>query len=250
MGHFSKTPDSPAGPEPLTGVTKVPGQTPPGWKGAGAGLSFPPPDRSYSLLEGWEFGPFFEPYTIEGNGPRMLPWGDHFPDGPFLLEAAHQGDGHFSILAHTELDAPIPDLYFNVLLRDFRGSTVPQKRRPKLKVSASNAWILRVKPVAAARRLTGTMTGYGHEALLYTGPATDLRVRFRGREAGRHGHVGLWCHEVGGETELREERRSLLLNETSKAKCTVRLPEGPLLLRFNAEGDWTLTVEEPRSQSR
>ncbi|MFE5591906.1 hypothetical protein [Streptomyces sp. NPDC056549] len=243
MGHFAKEPESPSGPVPLTGVAKVPGQAPPG----ASVWVFPPPDRPYSLVEGWEFGPVFEPFTIEGDGPRKFFLDDRFPDGPFLIEAAHRDGGHFSLRPLTERGEDIPDVWFNVLLQDFRGSTVPQRRYVQLNVSASNPWILRVKPVAAARLLTGTLTGYGHEALLHTGPATDLHVRFKGGEPGRNGHVGLWCHEVGGETELGEERRSLLLNEARKAKCTVRLPEGPVLLRFNAEGRWTLTVEEPGS---
>ncbi|MEU1229889.1 hypothetical protein [Streptomyces sp. NPDC005828] len=251
MGHFVKSPGSPGGPVPLTGVTKVPGQAPPGWSTEHLGAAvFPPPDRPFALVEGWDFGPLFEPFTLAGEGPEMLRWDDRFPDGPFLLEAAHRGEGHFSILAHTELDAPIPDLYFNSLLQDFRGSTVPQKRRPKLKISGDHAWILRVKPVAAARLLTGTMTGFGPEALLYTGPAAELRVLFRDKGPGRSGHASLWCHEVAGQTELTPERRSLLINELGrKVKETVHLPAGPLLLRVDGNGEWTLTVED-RPQSK
>ncbi|WP_329623599.1 hypothetical protein OG357_26915 [Streptomyces sp. NBC_01255] len=256
MGHLAKDPEPgpvvpgpvAPGPVPLTGVVKVPGQAPPGWSaGHLHAAAFPPQDRPYALLEGWDFGPLFEPFSIEGEaGEHVIPWDDRFPDGPFLLEAAHRGEGMFSLIPQTERGATIPDLYFSNGLQDFRGSTVPERRHPQLKLSARNPWILRIKPVASARRLTGTMTGYGHEALLYTGPAVELRVLFRGRDTGRSGHCALWCHEVAGETRLTKERRRLLVNDTGrKVRSTVRLPAGPLLLRWKAEGDWTLTVGTP-----
>ncbi|MFF3836536.1 TerD family protein [Streptomyces sp. NPDC001930] len=271
-----------AGPVPLTGVVKMPGQAPsadgavvsagrfppvdgavvhggpfPSADGAvvsggpfpsadGAvvpGRPFPPADRPYQLVEGWEFGPVFEAFTITGDDDQVVTVDGRVPPGPVLVEAAHEDRGYFGVFPLNSKNKD-EEYLFNTTLPDFTGSSVvpaPEGRALRLRVRADRRWAMRVKPVAAARRLEGTLRGYGPEALLYTGGVADLQVHFEGDEDGG-GYVGIWCHEVAGHTRLTDQP-TLLLNRTEPQRRTVPLPEGPLLLLYKADGPWTLTVD-------
>ncbi|MEU4082529.1 TerD family protein [Streptomyces venezuelae] len=246
-----------AGPLPLTGVVKMPvrarqaggasaaGAAPGHGGPPAAGGPFPPADRPYELVGGWEFGPVFEPFTITGDGDQVVTVDDRVPPGPVLVETAHEGrDGYFAVFPLDQRNKDGQYL-FSTTLPDFRGSSVtpaPEDRALRLRVRAYHRWVMRVKPVAAARRIEGTLRGYGPEALLYTGGAADLQVHFEGDEDGG-GYVGIRCHEVAGHTGLTE-RPTLLLNRTEPLLHTVPLPPGPLLLLHRADGPWTLTVKE------
>ncbi|WP_237749548.1 TerD family protein [Streptomyces sp. SS] len=247
------------GPVPLTGVVKVPGRAPgqaPSARGVSAGAAgeqagppvptgpFPPAERPYELVEGWEFGPLFEPFTVTGDGDQVVTVDGRVPPGPVLVETAHEGEGYFAVFPLDKRNKD-GEYLFSTTLPHFTGSSVtpaPEGRALRLRVRAYNRWALRVKPVAAARRLDGTLRGYGAEALLYTGGAADLRVHFEGNEDGG-GYVGMWCHEVAGHTALTPSP-SLVVSDTDPLVHTVPLPPGPLLLLFKADGPWTLTVKE------
>ncbi|MFF0554714.1 TerD family protein [Streptomyces sp. NPDC020472] len=241
-----------SGPVPLTGVVKVPGQPLPAADGPreepapspSPGGPFPPADRPYELVEGWEFGPVFEPFTVTGDGDQVVTVDRRVPPGPVLVETAHADRGYFAVFPLDKRNKD-GEYLFSTTLPDFTGSAVtpaPEGRALRLRVRAYNRWALRVKPVAAARRLEGTLHGYGPEALLYTGGAADLQLHFKGNEDGG-GYVGMWCHEVAGHTALTP-RPTLLVSDTDPLLHTVPLPPGPLLLLFKADGPWTLTVRD------
>ncbi|MFB7539363.1 TerD family protein [Streptomyces zaomyceticus] len=206
---------------------------------------FPPAAREYRLLEGWEFGPVFEPFTITGRGSDVITTPARVPAGPVLFEVAHQGGGHFAVVPLDRRNKEGASL-FNTTVPDYRGSTVtpaPEDRPLRLRLIGENDWVARVKPVAAARRLERTMAGYGDEALLHLGGAADLRVDFKGSPGGG-GSIALWVHEVTGQTELTHVGRTLALNTSDRILQTVPLPPGPALLLLIAEGPWSLTVRE------
>ncbi|MFE9043927.1 TerD family protein [Streptomyces sp. NPDC007818] len=195
------------------------------------------------------FGPDFKPFTAKGQGDSVVTVDSRVPAGPVLVEATHQGaDTYFAALAldaNNEDDGPS---LFSSQLPDFTGSTVveaPEGRPLRLRLAAYNAWTVRVRPVGAARRLRGTLKGYGPEALLYTGAPADLAIDFKGDEDG-DGLVALWCHKVADGTVL-SPRPTLLLNKTGRRRALVPLPGGPLLLLFLGGGRWSLTVREPNS---
>ncbi|GGV93684.1 TerD family protein [Streptomyces narbonensis] len=267
------------GPVPLTGVAKAPGQTPSRplarspWQALVAPsaparaaeevvgppsptpspvptayppvpTAYPPVERPYELVEGWEFGPVFEPFTASGKGGEVVTVDGRVPPGPVLVEAAHEGKNYFGVFPLNKFNKD-DDYLFNTTLPHFTGSSViraPGDRSLRLRVDSRNRWALRVSPVASARRLTGTLRGYGPEALLFTGGAADLRVHFEGKEDGS-GYVGMWCHEVAGRTTLLTHP-DLIMNATGALAHTVPIPPGPLLLLFSADGAWTLTVRE------
>lgn len=203
-----------------------------------------------ALDEGGEsgvFGPDFKPFTAKGEGDSVVTVDSRVPAGPVLVEATHQGaDTYFAALAldaNNEDDGPS---LFSSQLPDFTGSTVveaPEDRPLRLRLAAYNAWTVRVRPVGAARRLRGTLKGYGPEALLFTGAPADLAIDFKGDKDG-DGHVALWCHKVADGTVL-SPRPTLLLNKTGRRQATVPLPGGPLLLLLLGGGRWSLTVREP-----
>lgn len=260
------------GPVPLTGVAKAPGRAPSRslarspWQALAAPsaparaaegvvgppsptpspvpTAYPPIERPYELVEGWEFGPVFEPFTASGKGGEVVTVDGRVPPGPVLVEAAHEGKDYFGVFPLNKFNKD-DDYLFNTTLPHFTGSSViraPGDRSLRLRVDSRNRWALRVSPVASARRLAGTLRGYGPEALLFTGGAADLRVHFEGKEDGS-GYVGMWCHEVAGRTTLLTHP-DLIMNTTGALVHTVPIPPGPLLLLFSADGAWTLTVRE------
>ncbi|MEU9166063.1 TerD family protein [Streptomyces sp. NPDC048424] len=194
----------------------------------------------------WSFGPVFEPYTIEGKGRQVVTADHRVPPGPVLVEMTHEGDDYLCV---ERLDQRNKDdqLVFNSTLEDFRGRAAvePSEGRPlRLRIQASHRWTLTFRPLADARRLEfgRELTGRGPEALLYTGPVADLKVRLRDETGG-----SLCCmygYEVAGHTRIAEAPESLLVNEAGRgARVSTPLPEGPLLLRFiDAEGSWRLKL--------
>ncbi|MFD7321168.1 TerD family protein [Streptomyces sp. NPDC059875] len=244
------------GPVPLTGVVKMRGHMPPA-EGAFAAEEpvgtpvasgpFPPADRPYELVEGWEFGPVFEPFVAEGVGNDVITLDDRVGDGPVLVEVAQEDRAYLGLFTLDRRNKDEVDYLFNDLLPDFRGSTfapVPKGRPLRMRLAADNRWILRVKPVAAARRLEGTLRGYGPELLLYLGNGADLRVDFKGRPEDAGGYIGIQAYGVDGRTGGRLPHMDLLLNETGALQQTVPVPRGPQLLHLRAEGAWTFTVKE------
>ncbi|MEU9088290.1 TerD family protein [Streptomyces sp. NPDC048357] len=220
------------GPVLLTGVSKT--SDPPPF------LPSPPGSAG-----GWTFGPVFEPYTIEGKG-RQVVTADRVPPGCVLVEMTHEGDDYLCVERlnrHNKDD----QLVFNSTLKDFRGRAAvePSEGRPlRLRIQASHRWTLTFRPLADARRLESgrELTGRGPEALLYTGPVADLKVRLRDETGG-----SLCCmygYEVAGHTSIAEAPESLLVNEAGRgARVSTPLPQGPLLLRFiDAEGSWRMKL--------
>ncbi|WP_242426994.1 MULTISPECIES: TerD family protein [unclassified Streptomyces] len=248
-----------AGPVPLTGVVKVPGQAPPADGELVEPVSaepvpvavpagpFPPADRPYEPAEGWTFGPVFEPYVVEGLGNDVIALDDRVGDGPVLVELAHEGRGYVGLFTLDRRNKDEVDFLFNDLLPDFVGGAVarvPKGRPLRMRLSADNRWIMRVKPLAAARRLEGTLHGHGPAALIYLGNGADLRVDFKGRQEDGGGYIGIQSYGVGGRTGGRLPDMDLLLNETGSLHQTVPVPRGPQLLSLRAEGAWTFTVKE------
>ncbi|MFD0151034.1 TerD family protein [Streptomyces sp. NPDC055721] len=250
-----------AGPVPLTGVVKVPGQAlpadgsqkderasapAPASSPAPAG-PFPPADRPYELAEGWEFGPVFEPFVAEGVGNDVIVLDDRVGEGPVLVELAQEDRAYLGLFSLDRRNKDEVDFLFNDLLPDFRGSTfaqVPKGRPLRMRLAAENRWIMRVKPLAAALRLEGTMHGYGPQLLLYLGNGADLRVEFQGNQEDGRGYIGIQGYDVGGRTGGRLPDMDLLLNEIGPLRQTVPVPRGPQLLHLRAEGAWTFTVKE------
>ncbi|MEV8588690.1 TerD family protein [Streptomyces sp. NPDC051180] len=246
-----------AGPVPLTGVVKMPGRVPPtdgvlpdepapAPAPAPAG-PFPPEDRPYVLVEGWEFGPVFEPFVVEGCGNDVITLDGRVGAGPVLVEVAHEGRGYVGLFTLDRRNKDEVDYLLNDLLPEFRGSTfarVPEGRPLRMRLAADNRWVMRVKPLAAARRLEGTMHGYGPEALVYLGGGADLRVDFEGSPESGGGYVGIQGYGVDGRTGGRLPHMDLLLNETGPLSHTVPVPGGAQLLHLRAEGPWTFTVRE------
>ncbi|MEU5216513.1 TerD family protein [Streptomyces sp. NPDC020807] len=209
-----------------------------------AGL--PHASRPYELVAGWEFGPVFEPFTATGEGERVVRTDGRVPPGPVLVEAAREGGGYFGVFSLAKFGRD-DDIIANTTLQDFAGSSVvraPGDRPLQLRVDArvGNRWALRVSPVAAARHLTGTLSGRGPEALLYTGGAADLRVQVEADEKGR-GYVSMAYHEVAGRTTLLTHP-AVAVSGTGPLAHTVPIPAGPLLMLFETDAPWTLTVRE------
>ncbi|MFF8835668.1 TerD family protein [Streptomyces sp. NPDC015130] len=233
-----------AGPVPLTGVVKMPGQAPPAEGEYVPGL-YPPPERPYELVEGWGFGPVFEPFTVEGQGNQVVTVDPGLPPGPVLVEVTHEGEGHFALYPLDEQNKD-EEYVYAVSLPDLRGSRafhVPEGRPLRFRVVARNRWTLRLKPMAAARRPEGVVRGYGPEVLVHPGKGVDLRVDFAGGPGHGGGMVIVRAHEVAGHYRMRLDP-SLLLHESGALRRTVPIMDGPVVVDLYALGPWTLTTRE------
>ncbi|WP_051838298.1 TerD family protein [Streptomyces sp. NRRL F-2580] len=233
----------------LTGLSKTsdppPFPTSSPVSAAGPGPAPLAPDRPYPA-GGWAFGPVFEPCTIEGRGRQVVTAGHRVPLGPVLVEMTHEGDDYLCVERLNKANKD-DQLVFNSTLKDIRGRAAvePAEDRPlRLRIQASNRWTLTFRPLADARRLESgrELSGRGPEALLYTGPVADLKVRLRDETGG-----SLCCmygYEVAGHTTIAAAPESLLVNEAGRgARASTPLPEGPLLLRFiDAEGSWRMKL--------
>ncbi|MEV7525374.1 TerD family protein [Streptomyces sp. NPDC091371] len=242
----------PSGPVPIAGVSKVKGevvsmppvlvQTPaPGAGPASSAVEsapFSPPGGE------WTFGPVFESYTIEGEGNQVITADTRIPPGPVLIEMTREGDGYFAVERLNEKNKK-DGLVFNTTLEKFRGSMAvePVGDRPlRLMVRDHSRWTLTFKPLAHARRLETTLTGRGPEALLYTGPAAKLKVKFWDQTGGSY--CGMYGYEVAGHPTIAAAPKHLLVNEAGRIHwVSSPLPEGHVLLLFNAaEGSWHMKV--------
>ncbi|MFI1980663.1 MULTISPECIES: TerD family protein [Streptomyces] len=230
-----------ARPVRLTGVVKVPGGAPaPGGYLPGC---FPPPERPYELVDGWEFGPVFEPFTAEGHGHQVVTVDASVPPGPVLVEMAHEGEGYVSVHPLSKWNRDEEFLFANAL-PDFRGCKIleaPEGRPLRLRIVAPGRWVLRVKPVAAARRIETVLHGYGPEPILYTGPVADLQVDFYGSLEIDGGYISAYTYRVEGRTTVPKDD-DLLMTANGKLRRSIPLQAGPLVLRYYAAGPWTLTL--------
>ncbi|MFE6839485.1 TerD family protein [Streptomyces sp. NPDC057705] len=256
------------GPVPLTGVSKTSGPPPfmppppasadqaafaaPLPAPAAAPAAFPTspsasPTRAHTD-GGWTFGPVFEPYTVEGKGSQVVTADHRVPPGPVLVEMTYEGDEYLCVESLDERNKD-DQLVFNSMLKNFRGSAAVDRvegRRLRLRVRAYGRWTLTFRPLAHARRLEfdRELTGRGPEVLLYTGPVADLKVRLRDETGGSY--CGMYGYEVDGHATIDAAPETLLVNEAGRrTRVSAPLPEGPLLLLFNAaEGSWRMKLRE------
>ncbi|WP_405827382.1 MULTISPECIES: TerD family protein [unclassified Streptomyces] len=252
----SATPPAPAtpppalvspGPVPLAGVSKTSGP-PPFMPPAPASADQAPsasPTRAHTDGE-WTFGPVFEPCTVEGKGSQVVTADHRVPQGPVLVEMTYEGDEYLCVESLDERNKD-DQLVFNSMLKNFRGSAAIDRaegRRLRLRVQAYGRWTLTFRPLAHARRLEfdRELTGRGPEVLLYTGPVADLKVRLRDETGGSY--CGMYGYEVDGHATIEAAPETLLVNEAGRrTRVSTPLPEGPLLLLFNAaEGSWRMKL--------
>ncbi|MER5770263.1 TerD family protein [Streptomyces sp. NPDC001985] len=185
----------------------------------------------------WSFGPVFAPFVSQGLGTGVVDTRGAVPPGPVLVEAVFRGEDFHSVcpLGRNNKD----EISVICGMDDYRGGAPVQSdgnRALRLKVETGESWTVTVKPLAAARRLEGTLTGAGSEVFLHTGGPVDLAVEYRGDE-----NLIAHYYEIAGLSGLPEDPENLI-NEIGARRVTLPLPAGPLLVWFEyAEGPWTIT---------
>ncbi len=185
------------------------------------------------------FGPEFPAFVQRGHGNDVVTVDGPVPPGPLIVEGWHEGDGYFCV---ETLDRRNRDdeLLFNTTLATFRGRALVQNRadRPlRLKIEADNDWTVMVQPLSVARAIGQGIHGFGPEVLVYGGPVADLDVTFDGDED-EGGYFGV---SSSGRPEKFDDDYELLVNETGPLRQTVPLTEGPLVIKVEADGPWSLT---------
>ncbi|MEV5158539.1 TerD family protein [Streptomyces sp. NPDC053728] len=189
----------------------------------------------------FSFGPEFPPVVRRGRGGDVITVDAPVGRGPVVVEARSEGDGYFAL--HT-LDARNreDELLFNTTMPGFRGRALthhPGDRALRLRVEADDDWTVVVQPVSTARHLSDGIQGTGPDVLVHRGAPADVDAAYFGDEDG-DGCFALWCVEPALNSE--GDIGDLLINETGALRHTVPLPDGPLVLRIEADGPWTLGV--------
>ncbi|QDY77111.1 TerD family protein [Streptomyces qinzhouensis] len=186
---------------------------------------------------GWSFGADFPVHTVREHGSQVVTAPGNVPPGPVLVELETTGGGYLS--AYTLDDRNKDDkLVFNSVLKDPRHRMLvvaPEGRRLRIKVSCDRRWTLKILPLSAAPLLDGTLEGRGDEVVRYTGPPADLVFR-----AKASGNVTVYGYEVADAGNTLPDNRTLLVNEIGKVRTSSPMPPGPLLLRAQVDGAWTM----------
>lgn len=146
------------------------------------------------------------------------------PPGPVLVELAHEDEGFVSLRRVDERNKD-EDFVFATPLPHFRGSRIieaPRGRPLRFRITAMGRWVLRVKPVAAARRIEGVLHRYGPEALLRTGRRVDVRIDFSGTVEVDDGYISLHRYGVEGCTTLPSDARLLPSSHGRPGQCRSR----------------------------
>jgi tellurite resistance protein TerA len=229
---------------PVPPAFGVPGPPPPYLPPAAAPVPpVPPPPAQPGAVPaapqaapGWTFGPVFPPFTASGRGTGVVDTAGAVPPGPVLVEAEFRGEDFNTVSVLGRNNKAETSVISG--MDDYRGSApveAPDRRALRLKVETEDRWSVTVRPLAAARRLEGTLNGAGSEVFLHLGGPLDLVVDYRGEE----NLIGEY-YELAGRTGLPEHSEGLV-NEIGARRVTLPLPAGPLLVWFEyAEGPWTV----------
>ncbi|MFD8971221.1 TerD family protein [Streptomyces sp. NPDC059593] len=186
---------------------------------------------------GWSYGPVFAPYTQIGRDNDVITVSG-LPPGPVVVQLDVQGDGYTGLVVLDRRNKE-KEYLVNSTEDDFRGrvlATVPEKGSLRLKLEAEGPWRLEVSPLAAAHRLTEEAVAYrGPEVLLHTGGVADLAIHYGGDD-----NLIVNVYELAGHDDHTAlPRDENLVNEIGKRRETVPLPQGPLVVQFEAaDGPW------------
>ncbi|MFF8835445.1 TerD family protein [Streptomyces sp. NPDC015130] len=201
--------------------------------------AFAPPSEPQASPYGpvWSYGPVFPPYVQSGRDNDVISVGG-LPPGPVVVHLEVRGDGYTGL---TVLDwkNKEKDYLVNSTEEDFRGrvlTTVPSKGNLRLRLEAEGPWRVEVSPLAAACVLTEHEQEFrGPDVLLHTGGVADLTIQYGGDDNLIVNVYELARHD--DHTALPRDEN--LVNEIGARRETVPLPEGPLVVQFEAaDGPW------------
>ncbi|MFD4370463.1 TerD family protein [Streptomyces sp. NPDC058486] len=206
--------------------------------------AFAPPVQD----EAWTYGPVFAPYTETGRDNEVITV-DGLPPGPVVvqLEVPEAGYTGLTVLDRRNKEKEnlvnsTEDQYFGRVL-----AVVPSHGTLRFRLEAEGHWRVEVSPLAAARRVTEEEVDFqGPDVLLHTGGVADLAIRYRGDD-----NLIVNLFELAGHDDPAAlPRDENVVNEIGKRRETVPLPEGPLIIQFEAaDGPWRARLKrvQPRT---
>lgn len=148
---------------------------------------------------------------------------------PVLLTARYRGGGNFSVFA---LDSSLhrSDILVNVLGK-YKGTNLLDgqgQQTRTLKVQAKGPWTIKIKQVAAAKRVTTHAKGTGDDVLLYTGTSGVATLDYRGT--------------LNFVVKYADASSGVLADEVERYRGQVPIKKGPVLIDVSADGAWTLNI--------
>lgn len=157
------------------------------------------------------------------------PGGSH---EPAIVTATHRGGSNF-IVWGLDRDRTRVDLLVNVI-GDYDGRTLLDEMSvsTELEIQADGPWKIEVRPLSAARRLSGSATGTGDEVLSWGGSSATATIRHRGES-----NVIVWSHDPDELWGM-----NLMVNEIGDYDGTVRVPAGSRIIEVQADGTWSVTL--------
>ncbi|MFH8368900.1 TerD family protein [Streptomyces sp. NPDC018031] len=229
--------------KPPAGVPFAPAGAP-----AGAGPSFPPtgpslppagpawqpsPAQPPAGAPGAPTGPSFAPFVKRGRGNQTVSCDPRIPPGRVLVEIECHDSISVAVRScdvYGRSEDYLLDRYEDHVHARTVG-TAPEGRPLTLRVEADTHWVLTVRPIGTARRLTTVLEGHGSDVLLYEGPPGLLSFAHRGESNVTVEHLG----------DLTEDYEELLVNEIGQIDLSAPLG-GPGLLKIDADGPWRCAV--------
>jgi hypothetical protein len=172
------------------------------------------------------------PVTYKGRGNKVLTIKKP-EQGPVLITTTVRGpDDNFTIYA-LDADLNEGDLLVNTI-GSYTGTSILDKfegdETRRLKIQGSGSWTVTLKPLAAARSMTTSVSGKGDDVILYRGPSGVATVTNRGPED----NFTVYFYGSDGE--------DLLVNDIGNFSGETTIKEGPGFLEVDGGGSWSIKV--------
>lgn len=241
---------------PPAGAPPIPGGAPPvpagsGWPAppapgipaaaappAGAAPAPFPAGAAPGGAPGGAPGASFTSFVQRGRGNQTVTCDGRVPPGWVLIEIECHDSISVSVRSCDEYgrsDASLLDRYEDHVHARTVGRA-PEGRPLTLRVEADTPWVLSVRPIGTARRLTTVLDGNGSDVLWYEGPPGLISFAHQGESNVTVEHLTDPTDEYDGE---------LLINEIGRVEVSAPLT-GPGLLKIDADGPWRCAVRASR----
>lgn len=181
--------------------------------------------------------PTFAAITLKGTGNKV-PKFSIPQDVPAIATITYSGSGNFAVWS-IAADGSTNDLlvnsigkYAGTVILDFDPTL--SAHSVAMKVEASGAWTIAIKPLGSARAwyTGGPLAGKSDDVVLVFPPPTGLKTSLITHDGSSN--FAVWTFSGSGGLDL-------LVNEIGNYSGEDLLPDGTVLLQITADGAWSFS---------